>query len=189
MEESQTAWKWECGDRRRPPVESRGNPPPSPVKVREQTPPELNGFLFPNLRYEKYHFLALYLVSNSHSQNTLYCALRLSSWGTNQAMPQVGVRLYLTVRYEKTPLPGTLTCFKQPPLTKHFFLCTKVFFQRNKLGLDKGQYPKALHSYSCEVAFSLVNLWNVVLLIASGVNTDASTWLLPLELFCTCSQT
>ena len=33
------------------------------------------------------------------------------------------------------------------------------------------------------VAFSLVNLRNVFQLTASGVNTDASTWLLPLDLF------
>ena len=39
------------------------------------------------------------------------------------------------------------------------------------------------------VAFSLVNLSNVFRLIASGVNTDASTWLLPSDLFCTYSQT
>ena len=39
------------------------------------------------------------------------------------------------------------------------------------------------------VAFSLVNLQNVFLLIASGVNTDASTWLLPLDLFLTYLQT
>ena len=39
------------------------------------------------------------------------------------------------------------------------------------------------------VALSLVNLQNVFLLIASGVNTDASTWLLPSDLFHTYSQT
>ena len=30
-----------------------------------------------NLRYENPHFLALYPVSNSHPQNTVYCALKL----------------------------------------------------------------------------------------------------------------
>ena len=39
------------------------------------------------------------------------------------------------------------------------------------------------------VAFSLVNLQNVFQLISSGVNTDVSTWLLPLDLFCTYLQT
>ena len=39
-------------------------------------PLDAEGF-FLNLRYEKPHFLALYPVSNSHSQNSLYCALRL----------------------------------------------------------------------------------------------------------------
>ena len=38
-------------------------------------------------------------------------------------------------------------------------------------------------------AFSLVNLRSVFRLIASGVNTDASTWLLPSDLFRTYSQT
>ena len=36
---------------------------------------------------------------------------------------------------------------------------------------------------------SLVNLWNVFPLTASGVNTDVFTWLLPLDLFRTYSQT
>ena len=36
------------------------------------------------------------------------------------------------------------------------------------------------------VAFSLVILWKVFQMIAWGVNTDASTWLLPWYLFCTC---
>ena len=39
------------------------------------------------------------------------------------------------------------------------------------------------------VAFSLVNLRNVFQLTASSVNTDASTWLLPSDLFRTYSQT
>ena len=39
-------------------------------------PPEAEG-LFLNLRYEKTHLLAHYPVSNSHSHNTLYCALML----------------------------------------------------------------------------------------------------------------
>ena len=44
-------------------------------------------------------------------------------------------------------------------------------------------------NFSCEGSFSLVNLQNIFPLIASGVNTDASMWLLPLDLFCTYSQT
>ena len=39
------------------------------------------------------------------------------------------------------------------------------------------------------VAISLVNFRNVFQLIVSGVNTDASTWLLPPDLFRTYSQT
>ena len=39
------------------------------------------------------------------------------------------------------------------------------------------------------VAFSLVSLRNVFPLIASGVNTDISTWFLPSDVFRTYSQT
>ena len=57
-------------------------------------PPETEGFYL-NLRYKKNRFPALYPVSNSHSQNTLYCTLSLSSRGTNQAQTIVYVqRLY-----------------------------------------------------------------------------------------------
>ena len=38
-------------------------------------------------------------------------------------------------------------------------------------------------SFPFTVAFSLVNLQNIFQLITSGVNTDASTWLLPSDLF------
>ena len=56
----------------RPPAGSKGKAP-------------WNWRLFQHLRYENPHFLALYSVSNSSSRNTLYCALRLSSRGTNHA--------------------------------------------------------------------------------------------------------
>ena len=64
-------------------------------------------FFLLNLRYENpvsWHLiqsqtlypvsspLTLHFVSNSHSQNTIYCALRVSSRGTNNATPLVGVR-------------------------------------------------------------------------------------------------
>ena len=64
MEESQKTWKW-------------GEP-------RAMNAP-WSWRLFLNLRYEKPHFLALYPVSNSHSQNTLFYALRLAHRGLNQA--------------------------------------------------------------------------------------------------------
>ena len=59
-------------------------------------PPEAEGFFFYlNLSYEKPHFLVLYPVTNSHSQNILHCALKLSSRGTNQAQTKVNIqRLY-----------------------------------------------------------------------------------------------
>ena len=75
------------------------------------------------------------------TQNTLYCALRLSSRGTNQALSLLGVRgkvpwswrLFLNQRYEKNPFPNTLSSFKQP-LTNYSLLSIKAFFQRNKQG-------------------------------------------------------
>ena len=60
------------------------------VGVRGQSPLKLKAF-FLNLRYESPHFLAVYPVSDSHLQNTCCCALRLSSRGTNQAMPLLRV--------------------------------------------------------------------------------------------------
>ena len=72
---SQKTWKWGAGGRR------------SPVDSRSKRPGGVQGAwrLFLNLRYENPHFLALYPVAKSHSQNALYCSLRLSSRGTNQA--------------------------------------------------------------------------------------------------------
>ena len=51
-------------------------------------------FFFINLRHENFHFLALYPVSNSHSQNNklMELILTLTSRGTNQATALVGVR-------------------------------------------------------------------------------------------------
>ena len=46
-----------------------------------------------------------------------------------------------------------------------------------------------LYQFLMRVAFSLVNLSNVFQLTTSGVNTDASTWLLPSDLLHTYSQT
>ena len=40
-------------------------------------------------------------------------------------------------------------------------------------------------SISCEGSFSLINHWNSFQLMASGANTNASTTLLLLDLFCT----
>ena len=58
--------------------------------------------LFLNVRYERPHFLALNSVSNSLSQNTVYCAWRLSSRGTNQASTKVYTqRLYTPKRNNK----------------------------------------------------------------------------------------
>ena len=49
---------------------------------------------FLNHKYENPHFLAYHPISNSHSQNTLYCALslRLSFRVTNQSMHPVGAK-------------------------------------------------------------------------------------------------
>ena len=50
---------------------------------------------FLNLRHEKPHFQTLYPLSNKHSQNTLYCAWRLSSRETSLAKAKVTIqRLY-----------------------------------------------------------------------------------------------
>ena len=54
-------------------------------------PPEAESSFFLNPRYENPLFLTLYPVSNNHSQNTLYCDLRLSSRGTNQAQTKVSI--------------------------------------------------------------------------------------------------
>ena len=84
MEESLKVGLW---GHRRPPVWCRDN-----VLCGGQgaKPPKAEQVFFSlNLRYENPHFLALYLVSNSHSQNTFCCALT-SSRGTNQAMPLSG---------------------------------------------------------------------------------------------------
>ena len=79
--------------RSRPPVGSRGN---SLGGGQGANPPEAESFFFfLNLWYVKSHFLALYPVSDSHSQNTLYSASRLSSRETNQAQTNINVqRLY-----------------------------------------------------------------------------------------------
>ena len=126
MEESQKAW--ECG--------SRG-PYATPGGVQGQYPwweskgkYPWNWRRFLNLRYEKPHFLVLYLVLNSHSQNTLYFPSRLSSMGTNQATPPVRVsgqsplklKAFSKSKAWKPPIPGTWSGFKQP-LTKYSLLC------------------------------------------------------------------
>ena len=91
------------------PVGSRGKQRPSGGQG--TSPPETEGF-FLNLRYEKPRFPALYPVSNSQSQNTLYCALRLSSRGKKQAQTKVYIqRLYtpnltITVAHIITFLSG-----------------------------------------------------------------------------------
>ena len=64
MEESQKAWKQGSGGRRRPPVGSRGSTP----RWGSRCKAPWSWGLFLNLRYGKVHFLALYPVSNSHSQ-------------------------------------------------------------------------------------------------------------------------
>ena len=46
-----------------------------PAGVRGLRPLKLKAFFFLNLRYKKKIFLALYPVSNSDSQNILYCTL------------------------------------------------------------------------------------------------------------------
>ena len=81
MEDRPKARKCRSGGRRSPPVGSRGR---VPGRGQGAKCPEAEGF-FQNLRYEKPNFLALYPVSHSNSQNTLYSDSRLSSSGTNQA--------------------------------------------------------------------------------------------------------
>ena len=72
--------------------------------------------------------------------------------------------------------------------------CSLVFPSQetgtNTFSLSRGKFKQSfLSSIShARVAFSLANLRNVFQLTASGVNADASTWLLPSDLFRTYSQ-
>ena len=63
--------------------------------------------------------------------------------------------------------------------------CSTVFPSQET---GTGTFFRAMRS-SSRVAFSLVSLRNVFPLIATDVNTDASAWLLPSDLFRTYSQT
>ena len=93
------AWKCGSGGHRRPVVGSRGN---APVRGHGAKPPETQTeVFFPKSKLnDKPHFLALHLVSNSHSKNTLYCALRHSSRGTNKTMPSVGIKGWRPLKLE-----------------------------------------------------------------------------------------
>ena len=76
----------------RPPVGSRGI---APVGIRGPKPPEAENFI--QLKGMKTPlFLTLYPVSNSHLQNTLYCALWFSSRVTNQASTKISIQKLYT---------------------------------------------------------------------------------------------
>ena len=86
---------------------------------------------FLNLRYENPHFLALHLVSNSHSQHSLVCFKAFFHRNKQGNAPGAGQRPkpseaegFLNLQYEKK-IPGTLSCFTQP-FTKFSFLCFNV---------------------------------------------------------------
>ena len=122
-------------------LSSKGTNQAAPsLGVRGQSRLKPKAFFFLNLRCENPgHFQALTPASNSHSLNTLYFALRLSSRGTNKAMLLVGVMGQSPLKLKAlkkskvciAPFSGTLSCFKQP-LTKYSLLCFKAFFQRNQ---------------------------------------------------------
>ena len=89
-------------------------------------------------------------------------------WGPGLAMPYresggkapCTWRLFLNL---KTLFPGTFSCFKQP-LTKYSLLCCKAFFQRNKPGLDKGQYPKTqVYTSNKGCTHNHLSFWSYVL--------------------------
>ena len=101
----------------------------------------------------------LFCFKQPVTQNTLYCAWRLSSRGTNHATPQVGVKgksplklkVFSISKAWKSPFPGTLSGFKQP-LTKYSSLCFEAFFQGNKPGNApggvRGRSPLKLKTFS-----------------------------------------
>ena len=88
------------------------------------------------------------MVSNSHSQNTLNCALVSGFLPEEQTrqLPWIWTVFFSKSKVWKTPLPGTLSSLKHP-LTNYSYcaLTSKAFFQRNKPDLDKDQYPKTLY--------------------------------------------
>ena len=97
---------------------------------------------------------------------------------------------------QTTLRPSLKIGFNQSMLSPTHVECSSVF-RSQETGTDKfpsihakfQQFFLLFSTSLANVAFSLVNLRNVFGLIASGVNTDASTWLLQSDLFRMYSQT
>ena len=161
MKESQKAQKCGSGGCRRPLIGGRG-----------QSPLKLKAFSFLNLRYEKPHFLALYPVSNSYSPNTLYCALRLSSRGNNQATPASKVRgqsplklkPFSTSKVWKIPFPGTSPGFKQSQNTLYCTLRLKEQTRLRQRSISK-DYTLNINNKGC--THDHLSSWSYVLIYVS----------------------
>ena len=115
------------------------------------------------------------------SRNTLIIIIIIIGTVTDRIGTQTTVRLL-----RKIGLYPSLCNHRHTLNALRYFFPKKpeqiIFFEPREV-----QTVFHIFSFSCEGSF--VNLRNVFRLIASGVNTDASTWLLPPDWFRTYSQT